>query len=341
MSEGEKAKRAIRIAVDAMGGDFAPAEIVKGSVDAARENGVEISLVGPLDIVKNELSKHDTQGLPIEIVPASEYLVEGEQPAVAIRKKRDASIVVAIKLVRDGKADAVIGAGPTGGVVASALTFLGCIASLSRPVVGGPFLGLNPKMVAMDLGGNIDCRPDQLLDFATVGVVYARKYLGIEQPRVGLLTTGIEEGKGNAQNQAAYPLFKESGLNFIGNVEGYDLLNNRVDVIVCDGFIGNILMKYTEALGKASARWLEENLSGKIADDKLKALTATYISKTDPLGTFGGGPLLGVNGVVVVSHGHSRAREITNAISEARHAVETDLVEVLKVELEKAHQASP
>lgn len=338
MSERDKTKRAIRIAVDAMGGDYAPAEIVKGSVDAARNKGVEILLVGPADIVKSELSKHDTEGLPIEIVPASEYLVEGEHPAMAIRQKRDASIVVATKLVRDGKADAVVGAGPTGGVVSSALTFLGCVAGLSRPVVGGSFLGLNQKMVAMDLGGNIDCRPDQLLDFAIVGTIYARKYLNIENPRVGLLTVGAEEGKGNAQNQAAYPLFKESRLNFIGNVEGHDLLSGRADVIICDGFVGNILVKFTEAMGRATARWLEEKLSGEIANDKLKQMTSEYIAKTNPADVFGGGPLLGVNAVAVVTHGRSKAPEITGAIQEARRAVETGIVEILKTELEKVHQ---
>jgi len=329
-----------RVAVDAMGGDFAPAEVVKGSVDAARKGGVEILLVGPQEVVESELSKHDVNGLPIQIVQASQYLVEGEHPAMAIRQKHDASIVVATKLVRDGKADAVVGAGPTGGVVASALTFLGCVAGLSRPVVGGPFLRLNEKMIAMDLGGNIDCRPDQLLDFAIVGTIYARKYLGIENPRVGLLTIGAEEGKGNAQNQAAYPLFKESGLNFIGNVEGLDLLSQRVDVVICDGFVGNILVKFTEALGRATAKWLEKNLSGEIDNDKLKALTAAYIAETNPADAMGGGPLFGINGVAVVSHGRSRAPEITGAIAVACRTVETGLVESLKVELEKAHQVS-
>jgi len=329
----------VRISVDAMGGDFAPAEIVKGSVDAAREEGVEILLVGPRDVVESELRKYDTAGLSIQIVQASEYLVEGEHPAMAIRQKRDASIVVATKLVRDGKADAIVGAGPTGGVVASALTILGCVASLSRPVVGGVFIGLNKKMVAMDLGGNVDCQPYQLLDFAIVGIIYAKKYLNIENPRVGLLSIGAEEGKGNAQNQESYPLFKDSGLNFIGNVEGHDLLSGRADVIICDGFVGNIVVKFTEAMGHATARWLEKNLSGKIADEELRALTTAYIAETNPAGALGGGPLLGVNGVVVVAHGRSKSPEVTGAIQQARYAVETGLVENLKVELEKAHQA--
>ncbi len=338
MNQSDEGK-VVRISVDAMGGDFAPAEIVKGSVDAAREEGVEILLVGPQDVVESELRKYDTGGLPIQIVQASEYLVEGEHPAMAIRQKRDASIVVATKLVRDGKADAVVGVGPTGGVVASALTFLGCVASLSRPIVGGSFIGLNKQMVAMDLGGNVDCQPYQLLEFAIVGIVYAKKYLNIENPRVGLLSIGAEEGKGNAQNQETYPLFKDSGLNFVGNMEGLDLLSGRADVIICDGFVGNIVVKFTEAMGYATARWLEKNLSGKIADEELKALTKAYIAETNPADALGGGPLLGVNGVVVVAHGRSKAREVTGAIRQARYAVDTGLVEDLKVALEKAHQA--
>jgi glycerol-3-phosphate acyltransferase PlsX len=331
-------ERVVRISVDAMGGDFAPAEVVKGSVEAAREEGVEILLVGPQDTVESELRKYNTDGLPIQIVEAGEYLVEGEHPAVAIRQKRNASIVVATKLVRDGKADAVVGAGPTGGVVASALTILGCVADLSRPVVGGTFIGLNKRMVAMDLGGNVDCQPYQLLDSAIVGTVYAKKYLNIENPRVGLLSIGAEEGKGNAQNQETYPIFKKSNLNFIGNVEGLDLLSGRADVIICDGFVGNIVVKFTEAMGYATARWLEKNLSGKISDEELKALTTAYIAETNPAEALGGGPLLGVNGVVVVAHGRSKAQEVTGAIQQARDAVETGLVEDLRVELEKAHQ---
>ena len=156
---------------------------------------------------------------------------------------------------------------------------------------------------------------------------------------MGLLSIGAEEGKGNAQNQETYPLFKDSGLNFIGNLEGLDLLSGRADIIICDGFVGNIMVKFTEAMGHATARWLEKNLSGKITDNELKALTTAYITETNPAEALGGGPLLGINGVAVVSHGRSKAQEITGAIQQARYAVETGIVENLKFELEKAHQA--
>lgn len=201
-------------------------------------------LVGPAERLEGELAKHDRSGTNIEIVATNEYLVEGEHPAYALRQKRHASIIVATKLVKEGRAAAVVGAGPTGGVVASALQVLGTVEGVARPVVGGPFLGFAPDTIMMDLGGNVDCRPDQLLDFAIVGTVYARKMLNIPNPSVALLSVGAEEGKGNEVVRESYPLFQKSGLNFIGNVEGYDILSGRANVIICDGFVGNILVKF-------------------------------------------------------------------------------------------------
>ena len=232
----------MKIAIDAMGGDYAPEEIVKGAVAGAREHGVGIVLVGPTELIEKELTKYDSSGLDIEIVHTSEYLIEGEHPAFALRQKRKASILVATKLVKEGKADAVIGAGPTGGVVASALAVLGTVEGIARPVAGGAFLGFSPKTIMMDLGGNVDCRPDQLLDFAIVGTVFAKKMLGIENPTVALLSVGAEEGKGNEAVKESFPLFQQSGLNFIGNVEGYDIPTGKANVIICDGFVGNIVV---------------------------------------------------------------------------------------------------
>jgi glycerol-3-phosphate acyltransferase PlsX len=239
----------MKIAVDAMGGDFAPGEIIKGSVMGARDYGVGVILVGPEDRIKQELDKYDTSGLDIEVLHTDEYLIEGEQPAYALRTKRKASIALAVKQVKEGKAQAAVGVGATGGVIAAALTYLGTIEGISRPVIGGQFLGFTPNMVTMDLGGNVDCRPDQLVDFAIVGTVYARKILGIENPRVGLLSVGAEEGKGNEQVKATFPLLKASGLNFIGNLEGHDVPAGKADVVICDGFIGNVMAKFCEGLG--------------------------------------------------------------------------------------------
>ncbi len=323
----------MKIAIDAMGGDYAPEEIVKGAVAGAREHGVEIILVGPAARIEQELAKHDHKGLKIEIVHTDEYLVEGEHPAYALRQKRQASILVATKLVKEGKADAVFGAGSTGGVVASALGILGTVEGIARPVVGGAFLGFAPKTIMMDLGGNVDCRPDQLLDFAIVGTVYARKMLGIENPTVALLSVGAEEGKGNEVVKESFPLFKQSGLNFIGNVEGYDIPSGRANVIVCDGFVGNIIVKFGESLGKTICHWLEDKLNGKLPEKDVKEISGGLLRATNAADVAGGGPLWAVNGIACVAHGRSKAPEIAATIGQAKLAVELDLVGALKAEL--------
>jgi len=326
----------MKIAVDAMGGDYAPEEIVKGAVIAAKEYGVEIALVGPVEKIEEELAKHDKAGTNIEIVATSEYLVEGEHPAYALREKRKASILVATRLVKEGKADAVVGAGPTGGVVASALQILGTVEGIARPVAGGPFLGFAPNTIMMDLGGNVDCRPDQLLDFAIVGTVYARKLLNIPNPSVAILSIGAEEGKGNGVVRESYPLFQKSGLNFIGNVEGYDIPSGRANVIICDGFVGNILVKFCESLGKTVCQWLKDRLGGKLPDSDIKEMVDRLLLATNPAEAIGGGPLWAVNGIAVVAHGRSRHEEIAKAIGQAKLAVELDLVGSLKAELAAA-----
>jgi glycerol-3-phosphate acyltransferase PlsX len=325
----------MKIAVDAMGGDFAPQDIVKGSVIGAREHGVGIILVGPEEKIKEELSKYDTSGLDIEIVHTDEYLVEGEQPAYALRTKRKASIALTVKQVRDGQAQAAIGVGATGGVVASALTYLGTVEGISRPVVGGQFLMFSPNMVTMDLGGNVDCRPDQLLDFAIVGTVYARVYLGIENPRVGLVSVGVEEGKGNEQVKATYPLLKASGLNFIGNLEGNDVAHGKADVVICDGFVGNVMAKYSEGLGRVISDWLRQELKDKLAGDELDHLANKLLNMTVPADSGGGGPIWAINGVVFKAHGRSRYPEVAVTIGNAKKAVEMDITGILREEIRK------
>lgn len=321
-----------------MGGDYAPEEVVKGVVVAAKEYGVQIALVGPRDVMSRELDKQDLVGADVEVVHAGEYLVEGEPPAYALRQKRDASISVATKMVRDGKAEAVVSAGPTGGVVAAALYFLGTLEEMSRPVAGGPFLGFAPNTVMLDLGSNVDCQPYQLLDFAIVGTVYARKMLNIADPTVALLSIGAEEGKGNEQVKQSYPLFQQCGLNFIGNVEGYDIPSGKANVIICDGFVGNIVVKFCESLGKIIALWFEERVRGKLPESEIREITAELIRATNAADLRGGGPLWAVNGVACVSHGRSRHQEIAKTIGEAKLAVEKDLVGALKVELAAARQ---
>jgi glycerol-3-phosphate acyltransferase PlsX len=323
----------MKISIDAMGGDFAPADVVKGAVIAARENQVGIILVGQEDKINRELAGYDTSGLDIEVVNTDEYLVEGEQPAYALRTKRKASIAVTTTLVKEGKAAAAYSAGPTGGVITSALMILGMLEGISKPVLGGPFVGFAPSTIIMDVGGSIDIRPDQLLDFAIVGVVYARKLLEITDPTVAILNVGAEEGKGNELVKNAYPLFKKSGLNFVGNVEGSDIPIGKANVIVCDGFVGNILVKFYECVGRVEARWLENRLKNKLSENDIKEICNGLIKLTNAADIAGGGPIWAVNGMVVKGHGRSQYNEIASGIAQAKALVEKDVVGALKSEL--------
>jgi glycerol-3-phosphate acyltransferase PlsX len=326
----------MKIAVDGMGGDYAPEEVVKGTVAAAKEYGVDIALVGPQEKMDKELAKYDCSGVNIEVIHTDQYLIEGEPPAYALRKKPNSSIVFATKLVKDKKADAVVSAGPTGGVVASALYILGTVGGLSRPVVGGAFLGFAPNTIVMDLGTNVDCQPHLLLDFAVVGTVYARKMLNIQNPTVALLSIGAEEGKGNEMVKQSYPLFKECGLNFIGNVEGHDIPLGSANVIICDGFVGNIVVKFGEALGKTIGNWLEDKLRGKLPKEDIKDIVNNLVLATNFADARGGGPLWAVDGVTCVAHGRCKAAEVCKVIGQAKWAVEQDLVGALKTELATA-----
>jgi glycerol-3-phosphate acyltransferase PlsX len=323
----------MKISIDAMGGDYAPADVVKGAVIAAREAGIGLYLVGQQDKIRSELAKYDTSGLDIEIVHTDEYLVEGEQPAYALRTKRNASIALATKLVREGKAQAVFSAGPTGGVIASALMILGMVEGISKPVLGGPFVGFAPKTVIMDVGGNVDVRPDQLLDFAIVGMVYARTLLDVPDPTVGILSVGAEEGKGNELVKNAFPLFKKSGLNFIGNVEGYDIPTGKVNVVVCDGFVGNVLVKFFECLGHVEARWLENKLKGKLPEKDIQEICGSLLKITNAADATGGGPIWAVNGLAIKAHGRSKYDAIAGGLIGTKALVEKDIVGALKKEL--------
>ena len=322
----------VRVAVDAMGGDYAPGEIVKGAVEALRSSPVEIVLVGDRGQVEAAISKHDTNGLCISIAPSEGKIIEDEHPVQALRSKPKASVTVATQLVKCGKADAMVSMGSTGATMASAAFILGTLDGLERPCIGGPFLGLAPKTVVVDMGSNVDCRPSLLLDFAAMGCVFARKFLDIERPRVGLLSTGAEESKGNRQVREGYQLFKNSNLNFTGNVEGMDFFTNKADVIVCDGFVGNVLMKFAEGLGATVAAFLRKDLEGVLPEDDLEPI-ASRIWEVNNVPKKMGGPLFGVNGVVVVGHGASDAAGVAGAIDTARRCVELKLVDSMRAEL--------
>ena len=335
-TQNDRPAPAIRIAVDAMGGDYAPVEIVKGAVEAARSNPrsnpIEILLVGKVEEVEGELAKYDREGLPIRVVASEGKITEDEHPVQALRSRPRASVVVATRLVKDGEADALVSMGSTGATMASAALILGTLGGLERPCLGGPFLGLAPRTVVMDMGSNVDCRPSLLLDFAVMGSLFAHKFLGIERPRVGLLSVGAEESKGNRQVREAYHIFKESNLNFVGNVEGMDFFTGKADVIVCDGFVGNILMKFTEGLGATMAAYLKKSLEGKLPDAAIGPLVSE-VWEINNLPKKMAGPLFGIDGAVLVGHGASKAEGVSGAIDTARRYVEIKLLDSIRTEL--------
>ncbi|HUV75870.1 MAG TPA: phosphate acyltransferase PlsX [Dehalococcoidales bacterium] len=338
MGESSNSSQRVRVAVDAMGGDFAPGEIVSGAIQAARDLGVEIILVGPGAEIEKETSKADITKLPVRLVEASELIEDGEQPAIAVMRKPNSSMAVATRLVKEGEADAIVSAGSTGALMVCALQYLGTLPGIERPVAGGPFLGLAPRTVLLDLGANVGCQPYQLVNFAVAGCVYARSFLNIDNPTVGLLNVGAEEGKGNDLAKEAYPLLKKSGLNFIGNVEGMDIAFGKANVIVCDGFIGNIVIKLCEGLGRTVKHWLAEELKANLSAADLESTTNKLYRLMSPAVVMGGGPLLGVDGVAAVAHGASHAPQIAGTIKHAKLAVETKFVDTLRSELEKAQK---
>jgi glycerol-3-phosphate acyltransferase PlsX len=301
-----------------------------------QQGGVEIFLVGPTHIIEEELSKYNTAHLTIPCIEAKELIKEGEHPALALQRKPEASVAVAARLVKQGQADAMVTMGSTGAAMVSSLYTLGTFEGIERPVLAGPFLGFAPNTVVVDYGANVDCKPHHLVNFAVIGCVLAQKFLNIPHPTVALLSIGAEEGKGNNLVRESYPLFKNSGLNFIGNVEGNDIPLGKANVIVCDGFVGNILVKFCESLGGTIAAWLRESLQGQLPAGDINSLAEKLVSLTNPAEVYGGGPLLGVNGVVIVGHGRSRAPEVAKAIHQAKYAVEIGFVETLKSELSKA-----
>ncbi len=323
----------VRIAVDAMGGDNAPGSVVAGAVEAVREGGVQIMLVGDPTIVQAELAKHDVEELPIAVIPSEGVIVEGEPPAMALRQKPRASILVSTGMIKQGHADASVTMGSTGGAMAAAAVVLGLSEGVDRPALGGPVIGVSPNTFVIDLGTNVDCRPSQLLSFAVIGDVFARRFWGIERPRIALLSVGEEAGKGNRQVRDTTELLEKSGLNFIGNLEGNDLAAGKAEVVVCDGFVGNIVMKLTEGLGKALSAHIGKSLKGKLSDSELDAATQDMHDLNNIVQTHGGGPIFGVNGISVVGHGAGDSTAVRRAIETARHTYDIDFIPKLNEEM--------
>ncbi len=325
----------VRIAVDAMGGDYAPSEVVRGAVKFASAGQGYVMLVGDPEIVERELSQYDTSRLPIRVIPSEGVIREGEQPALALRQKPKASVLVSTGMVKRGLADACVTMGSTGAAMAASAVILGLTKGVERPVLGGPVVGVAPNTWIADLGTNVDCRPRQLLSFGAIGNVFARSFWGMDNPRVALLSVGAEAGKGNRQVRETTEMFEKSGLNFIGNIEANDIPRGAAEIVVCDGFVGNIVMKLTEGLGQQLSEHLRERLSGKLPEDELKDMLDDIYDISNVVETRGGGPLLGVNGVSVVGHGSARADAVERAIGTAKMAVETDFIPEMNRQLEE------
>jgi glycerol-3-phosphate acyltransferase PlsX len=309
----------LTIAVDAMGGDHAPKAEVEGALRAARQHNVRVILVGREDIIREEVkAQGGFTGLPVEVCHASEVITMEDSAAKAMRSKKDSSIRVACRLVRDGEAHGVVSAGNTGAVMATSKTVQGMVKGLMRPALAQAFPTLKGSpTVVLDIGANVDSTPAMLAQFAIMGNVYSRVIFDVSRPRVGLLSIGEEEHKGNALVHGAQPLLKKLPIHYIGNVEGRDLYTGYADVVVCDGFIGNVALKVSEGLVDVIKQMLKQSLTATITRQVGSVLARNgfdeFRRRTD-YSEYGGAPLLGVKGVTIICHGRSNANAIKNAI---------------------------
>lgn len=334
-----------RIAIDAMGGDHAPAELVKGALSALkRDPTLSLVLVGDASRLRAELAQHGGPDVPIDIVHASET-IGMDEAAQAVRKKKDASINVAMGLVKRGEAQAVVALGSTGAAMSAALLGLGRIKGIERPAIGVVLPTLKGPCLLIDVGANADCKPLYLQQFAIMGQVYARKVFKVDKPRIGLLNIGEEPGKGNELAQAAHAILAETpDLGFIGNVEGRDMTRGHADVVVTDGFVGNVVLKSAEGFAELFETLLRENimaggLKAKLGAWLMRGALKSFKRRVDPA-EYGGALLLGVNGVCIIGHGSSRAYAVDNAIRVAKEAIAGGTVAVIAESLTPA-EGSP
>lgn len=329
---------AVKIALDAMGGDHAPAEVVRGAIEAARSPAVEVVLVGDEHRIREIPG---SQNLPI--VHCTQVVEMDEQPALAYRKKKDSSIVVGLNLVKSGKASAFVSAGNTGAVMAASLFVLGRLNGADRPALGTVFPTRSGKAFLLDVGANADCRPIHLFEFAIMGSIYMEKVFGLARPRVGILSIGEEAAKGNQLVQDSHRLLRKSGLNFVGNVEGKDVPQGIADVVVTDGFTGNVAIKVSEGVSELLLGLVKEAVASrlryKLAGFVLKPALKLAVKRLD-YSEYGGAPLLGVDGVSIVAHGRSNAKAIASALRVAGQAVEGGLVEALKQGLRERNRVN-
>ncbi|MEM6426171.1 MAG: phosphate acyltransferase PlsX [Cyanobacteria bacterium P01_H01_bin.119] len=334
-----------RIAIDAMGGDFAPAEIVAGAIRARAELDADILLVGDPNQIRASTAQSENLR-DIEIVPAEGTIEMHEEPLSALRRKPKASINAAMDLVKHGQADGVVSAGHSGAAMAAALLRLGRIKGIDRPAIGAVFptvIAGRPVLV-LDVGANVDCRPKYLEQFAVMGAIYSRYVLGVDAPKVGLLNIGEEASKGNELTlQVHKALTDNPAVPFVGNAEGRDVLSGQFDVVVCDGFVGNVLLKFAEAVGESILQILREELpqgiEGKLGTALLRGNLRRIKQRVDHA-EHGGGLLLGVNGIAVISHGSSQAPSVFNAVRLAKEAVDNRVLARIREQYQKVAAAA-
>lgn len=328
----------MRIALDAMGGDYAPATTVEGALEAVSEGeDLSVILVGNELELQEELKKKNYPPSSISIRGASQIVEMDESPLVALRQKKDSSIRVAMELVKSGEADAIVSAGNSGAVMATALFVLGKLSGVDRPAIAATMPTLRGLFVLIDAGANVDCKPLHLLQFAIMGEAYARNIFNIEDPRVALLGIGEEDAKGNELTREAFKLLKESGLNFIGNIEGKDIFTGDAEVVVCDGFVGNIALKISEGLAETMTKMLKREISdrsgGRFGYLLLKDALKSFKKKTD-YAEYGGAPLLGISKPCIISHGRSTTKAIKNAIKLADEFCMKAIIDVIAREFD-------
>lgn len=332
-------KDRIIVAVDAMGGDHAPAVEVEGAVAAARRWGMSIVLVGDQVRLQDELCKHDVTGLDLSIRHASEVVGMHDSASDAVRKKKDSSIRVAYNLVKDGAAHAVVSAGNSGATMAAGMFVLKRISGIDRPAIATILPNLKDQTLVLDAGGNVDCKPHHLVQFALMGEVYARHILRKERPRIGLLSNGEEESKGNELTREVHAQLKNAPFQYIGYVEGRDIFNGNVDVVVCDGFVGNVVLKVAEGLADAIGSMLrheiEQRFWSKIGYLLARPAFRSFKRKVD-YAEYGGAPLLGIEGTGMICHGGSSPKAIMNAIQLAHDYVAKQVNEKLVIQFRQS-----
>jgi len=334
----------VTIAVDAMGGDKAPAPEVEGAIHAARELGHRIVLVGDRDTIQHSIDKHpSSRHLPIEIMHAGDRITMDDHAAKAARTKKGSSMHLCARMVADGKADGFLSAGNTGACMAIAKMILGKLPGVDRPALSGVFpTHKGTPVVVLDVGANVDCEPQMLAQFGLMGEAYSRLVLKVRHPRVGLLSIGEEEHKGNALTRDTTPLLKDLGLKFIGNVEGRDLFSGEADVIVCDGFVGNVALKVSEGLVEMIRSMLRESLEATLSRKigyVLSRSAYTDFKKRVDYSEIGGAPLLGVKGVCIICHGRSDSNAIRNAIRIAADFASSNMNQRIEEELREFAKA--